>query len=109
MNWLRQRREELKLNQDELTARLQVEGVAITRASVSNWENGKHSMPLNDPEFRVRLAKAVKLSEREILQLSGYDIGQFGHTDEGERAASIVDRLPAEKKELAIKLLEAMV
>ena len=107
MKWLRERREELDINQDELTARLQLEGVAVTRATLSHWEVGRHSPPMNDPEFRLALARSLKLSIREVLQRSGYEVIQT-HTDAGERAADIVDELPPDGRELALDLLRTI-
>lgn len=106
MNWLRQRREELNLNQEEMTARLQIEGVEVTRSTLSHWETGRYNMPMHEENFRRALVTALRLSEREILKRSGYDIGQRGHSDEAERAADIIDQLPSDRKELALRVLE---
>lgn len=109
MNWLRERREELGLNQEEFAAQLQVLGVDITRGSISNWETGKHAAPFDDREFRAALSRVLKLPVREILKRAGYEIAQTEHSDEGERAAYIVDELPEEKRDLAIRLLEQLI
>lgn len=106
MNWLRERREQLGLNQEELAAQLQIEGVErVTRVSISNWETGRHKPPLNNPYFRMALAKVLKMSVKEILKLSGFEI-QNAHTDEAERAAYIVDQLSDKDRSLVLKILE---
>lgn len=108
MNWLKERRKELGLSQEELIARLQTEGLDINRSSLSNWETGRHSPPLANKEFRRILARVLKLSPYDVLRLSGFEIGNTGHTDEAERAAHIVDQLTPEKRDLAVRLLEEL-
>lgn len=105
MNWLRQRREELQLNQEELTAKLQTSGVDVTRSTLSHWETGRYQMPLGEPTFRNALASALRLSERDILKRSGFNVGQ-SRSEEAERAADIIDMLPEDRKTLALRLLE---
>lgn len=105
-SWLKSRREMLKINQDELAARLQIAGFDVSRASVSHWENGRHTPPLHDSKFRRALADALRLDVRSMLNLAGYEVNNVDHTEAGERAAFIVDQLPPEKQDLAINILE---
>lgn len=106
MNWLRTRREYVGIHtQEEFARLLQLSGLSISRAAISHWENGRYDIPLKDVRIRSILAKVLKLSEPELLSLAGYET-LSSHSAAGERAAAIVDRLPAHKQELAIKLLE---
>lgn len=107
MNWLKERREALGLSQDELTARLQIEGIEVTRGSLSNWETGRHNPPLGDENFRTALSRALRMSVKEILKRSGYDV-TINHSDAGERAAHIVDQLDEQMQQKAVKMLEAL-
>jgi transcriptional regulator with XRE-family HTH domain len=107
MDWLRKRREEVGLEtQEDLATQLQLEGVTTTRASVSHWENGRNKPPLDEPIFRAALAKVLRLSQPELLRLAGYEVVRSAHSESGERAAHILDQLPAEKQQLALKVLE---
>lgn len=108
MNWLKERRQVLEISQEELAARLQVMGIEVTNKIISHWENGRTPPPLKDAEFRHALASTLKLSVRDVLRLSGYEVGEVTHSEFGERAASIVDQLPPDKQVLAIRLLETL-
>lgn len=107
MNWLKERREALGLSQDELTARLQTEGVNLTRGTLSNWETGRHKPPLNDEHFRVALSHVLKMSVKEILKRSGFDVTLM-HSDAAERAAYLVDQMDEEMQDKAVRILEAL-
>lgn len=104
--WLRDRRKQIGiLTLEELAAMIQLEGFQVSPSALSHYENGRRNVPLDDETFRYVLAKVLKLSEPELLSLAGYKTVNK-HTEDGERAASIVDRLPPSKRSLAIKLLE---
>lgn len=108
VDWIRKRRIELDLNQEELAARLQVSGFSATRASISHWENGRHMPPLDDPNFRQSLAKALKLRESEMLERAGYQVVVSPQSEDARRAASIIDRLPEPARELALDYLQML-
>lgn len=104
--WLRERRKQIGiLTLEELATLIQLEGIQLSPSSLSHYENERRGIPLEDDRFRSVLAKVLKLSEPELLSLAGYKTVSK-HTEDGERAASIVDRLPPSKRTLAIKLLE---
>jgi len=108
MYWMKERREALSLNQEEFTVRLQLEGIDVSRPTVSSWETGRHRPPLDDVRFREALAKVLKLPESQILKMSGYKVGAIPHTEVAERIASIVDSLEDEKQEMVLKMVEAL-
>lgn len=107
MNWIRQRRQELRISQAEVARQLQLEGQTVSDAAVSHWENERYNPPIEDDDFRKALGRVLKLNEAELLMRAGYSVATR-HTEEAERAAHIIDRLPQDKRELAIKLLEAL-
>lgn len=107
-NWLRDFREYLDLSQEELVARLQIEGFDVSRAMLSHWETGRNPPPLEKPEFRLALSRALRVSIPEILAAAGYELSEEKHSKEARRAAYIVDQLPDEYQDLAIKLLESV-
>jgi len=106
-NWLRERREAIGIDTvAELAAKLQLEGINISRAGVSHWENERNDPPLKDPNFQRALGRVLKLSETELLKLAGYPTEPSSYSEQAERAAYIVDQLPDERRDLALKLLE---
>jgi len=106
-NWLRQRREQLHLNQEEIAARLQLAGFDIGRGAISHWEVGRHKPPFDDPAFTKALAQILKLSINSMLKQAGYEI-ITDLSDDARHAAEIVDQLPADRRRLAIGLLEQL-
>jgi transcriptional regulator with XRE-family HTH domain len=107
MTWLRQRREQLHINQEELAARLQLAGFDIARSSISHWENDRFKPPFNDPEFTKAFASVLKLSVNSMLKQAGYEI-VTDLSENARHAAEIVDSLPADRQRLAIGLLEQL-
>jgi len=108
MEWLKERRHQLRINQEDLMARLEAEGFAVSRATISNWETGRHKMPMGDLRFRRALSITLRLPEQEIMRLAGY-VGDDKRSQPAERAAHIVDMLPADKQEIALRMLESMI
>jgi transcriptional regulator with XRE-family HTH domain len=104
-NWLKKRRADLAISQEELTSKLQVMGFDVSRTTVSGWETGRFYPPIDNPAFRAALATILHLTISEMLVLAGYEI-DVEHTPEGSRAASIVDRLPPLQKKYALQLLK---
>lgn len=104
-NWLKTYRERLNLSQEDLAAQLQIRGINVARASVSHWETGKHLPPLHDSDFRRALADVLRLNVKTVLKLAGYDI-ETERSKEAERIADIVDKLPPDKRDLALRLIE---
>ena len=105
-NWLRERRKRLEISQDDLAARLTVAGYEFSSKAISHWETGRHAPPLHDQSCRVALATALRMSVFELLLVAGYEVIPKSHTEDGERAAFIVDQLTLEQRELALRLLE---
>jgi transcriptional regulator with XRE-family HTH domain len=107
-NWLKTLREQNQITQEELAVRLQLQGMNTSRSSIASWETGKHDPPLNNREFRIALSQILRVSIKSMLKMAGYEVDQE-HTALGERAASIIDQMPEDKQQLAIKLLEQLV
>ena len=107
MKWLKARRKELRITQEELALLLQVNGIDVSRATISHWELGLKRPPIDDPRVVNALARSLKMSVPLILRLSGFDL-DTAHTESGEMAAALVDSLPPEKQRLAIRLIEEL-
>lgn len=107
--WLAKARAQAGIEtQDDLVARLELAGFNYTRAAVSHWENETRMPPLNDPVFRQTLARILRITPQQLLKMAGYEVDRSNHSEAGERVASIVDHLPPEKQELAIRLVEQL-
>lgn len=104
-NWIKRRRTELDLNQDDLAARLEIAGFSATRGSISHWENERYQPPLDDPNFRQAMAKALKLNVPEMLAMAGYEVRINPQSDAAKRGAAIIDRLPEDARNLALDYL----
>lgn len=103
--WIKTRREQIGLTQDELAAKLELAGFTLTRATISHWETGKAEPDFNNPRFRKALAESLKMSVHSMLVTAGYEFrSQF--SEDALRAADIIDNLSEEKKKLALVLLE---
>ena len=108
MNWLRKRREELDLSQDELAAQLQVAGVVASRSAVSAWETERNKAPLDDVAFRQVLGRILRLSEPELLKRAGFVVMRTNRSEAAELAADLINDLPPDRQELAIRLIEQL-
>lgn len=101
-NWLKQRRTDLHLSQEELATLLQLRGLDISRATVSHWEMGKYPPPFDNAVFVNALAGILKLSVIEVLAHAGYDLAIEG-LSETER--HIIDAVRRGDKVEAIKTI----
>lgn len=106
IHWLRSLRQRARLTQEDLAARLQSEGWAASRSAINNWENNKNEPPLSDPRFRTALSRATRTQVHTILRLAGFEVDQPVHSFNAEQAATLIDQLPQDKQELALRLLE---
>lgn len=104
-NWLAMRREQLKISQENLVDLLADYGFTVSRSSISQWENGKFHPPLEDPHFRRALANALQMTIPDMLGLAGYEV-QSDFSSESMRAAYIIEQLPPQERDFALKLLE---
>jgi|SRR6185369_14132781 len=73
-DWLKERREFLRLSQEDLARRLQVAGLDVTRATVSHWETGRYNSPLESARAIRALADALEVSVTELLTAAGWDL-----------------------------------
>lgn len=108
MNWLETRIKELDITQDELAAQLQLEGLKTSRSTVSAWVTGRNNVPLKNPQTRKALAKALKLSVKDLLRLAGYETEGTKHTKEAELAADLIDQMSVEDRHKALRILETL-
>ena len=107
-NWIKTLRERSNITQDELTARLEVEGFGISRSTLASWESGRYEPPLNNPVFRRAISKAMKVNIKTILKVAGYEVDDDGHSLYAEQAAMMVDQMSEDKQQLALRLLEQL-
>lgn len=104
--WLKTLREQAQITQEDLTARLQVEGFDISRSALASWESGRYDPPLHEAEFRRALSRALRVNVRTILRLAGYEVDDQQHSIFAEKAAMIIDQMPEEKQAAVVQLIE---
>ena len=105
--WLRDARKRLGFIQSDLQRRLARLGYTVTRPTISNWEN--NTVPIDDARLRDALAIALGMTEPQILDLAGYQVGyKLRHSEAGEQAANLVDRMPPELQERVVQLLRRL-
>ncbi len=108
-NWLKHFREKQHLSQEELAAALQNAGLDVARSTIATWESsGKSQAPIDDPAYRRALANIFQVSVTELLVMAGYEIDPDRFSETSRRAAEIVEQLPPEKQNLAVRLLEQL-
>jgi len=107
-DWLRKRREELDLSQEEVASRLQVAGLNVGRSTISHWERGRYNPPLEDASFRQALANILRLSIADLLMRAGYEIADDDRSQAARQAADIVDHLPPDAQGLALDYLQVL-
>ncbi|MDX2161166.1 MAG: helix-turn-helix transcriptional regulator [bacterium] len=108
-HWLTDLREKADIKtQGELAARLQLAGFNYTPAAVSHWENNVRQPPFRKPEFTRTLARILNVSETELLKAAGYKVERALHTDVGERIAYLVDGMPPDKQQIALRIIESL-
>src|SRR5262245_31457520 len=105
-NWLKTKRKELHLSQEELAAKLQVKGIEVTSGDISHWKNDRYNPRLEDPVFRKALADVLRIDVKTLLLIAGYEVTEIDHSEAAKRAAFIVDQLPPDKQDLALGILE---
>ncbi len=88
--------------------RLQLEGQTISRAAISHWETGRYNPPLDSSDFRLALAKALKMDVSELLRSAGYEISRSNYSDAAKRAAAIIEHLPPKGQEMALDYLQML-
>lgn len=106
MHWIRQRREQLKISQEELSARLQVKGFDISRATVAHWEQGRYFSPINNPEFAKALATALDIGVLDMFIRAGFDLNI--QDQKAAIGAEIIHKLPSNRQDTAIVILEQL-
>jgi transcriptional regulator with XRE-family HTH domain len=107
-NWIKEQRENLGMSQDELAAQLQAAGLDVTRATVSHWETGRYSSPLDNARDIIILANVLKISVADLLKVAGYEVSTRSYGELARRAAFLVDQLSPEIQELAVEQLSIL-
>jgi transcriptional regulator with XRE-family HTH domain len=107
--FVRRRREELGISQQELADRLSQRGQETSYGRISHWETGRNKPPLEDPKFRQALASALEMDSNELLFRLGYisDIASK-YSREARIAADIIERLPQDQRRIALALLNSL-
>lgn len=107
-DFLRRRLRVLGISLSELEARLNLYGHKVTKAAIGHWVTGKTKPPLKDREFVEILARALEMSAGEMLEQLGFVGSDEDWSPTVQRIASIVNHLPPDRQQLALKLIEQL-
>lgn len=106
--WLKQRMSEVGIaTSAELARLLELEGLTHAVSGINHWVNGTRRPRLTDAEVRGGLSRVLQLSESELLVRAGY-IGSRKWSKEAQLAAEIIDHLPPDRRNLAVRLLDQL-
>lgn len=103
-DFLKKRREELRISQQALADRLSERGQETSYARVSHWERGRNQAPLENASFRAALAQSLEMTVDDLMRQLGY-VTSTEYGAHAMRAAEIVEKLPADAQLLALDLL----
>lgn len=106
-DFLRQRRAELQISQQELADRLSERGQETSYARVSHWETGRNQPPIELVAFRNALALSLEMTVDDLMRTLGY-ITSGNLSENAIQAAQIIERLPNDAQELALDLLHQL-
>lgn len=106
--WIKARRKELRLTQDEVTARLQLNGLDLSRSTYGHWETGRYNPPIHDNFARQAIANSLELDVREMLLLAGYEVAENEDDEIVVRATIIMSGLPTTLKKHALEYLQLL-
>lgn len=106
--FLRERRKQLDISQEDLAARLSRLGHETGHARISHWETGRNKPPIDQAEFRTALAIALEMDVNDMMSVLGYVITDPQRSEQARLAADIIDQLPPDRKDLALTLLRAL-
>lgn len=104
--FLKMRRKELHLSQANVADMLSGMGHETSPARVGHWETGRNQAPLEDAGFRDAIALVLQFDTNEMMSTLGYVVIESERSKEAQIAAMIVDQLSADKKKLALGILE---
>ncbi len=97
-NWIVKRRLTIGISQTEFVERLTKQGLAINRATASQWERGRNNPPIDNPDVAKVIANALEWSVLDLLIAVGYDIQiEIDSKEWGTQsiqAAEIIEKLP---------------
>ena len=106
-NWIKERRKQLDITQEDLLARLSADGFPFTGATISNWETGRHMPPLDNPFFVSALASALKMTVLGVFVAAGYDI-KNEYSPHALKGADLIEKMPPHQRETAVGILEQL-
>lgn len=73
--WMKEKRQDLEMTQEEFIAALTREyGKTFARSTVSSWEHGKDNAPIHDREFVSALARIFRVRDVDVLAGAGYNV-----------------------------------
>lgn len=106
--FLRRKRKELNLTQAQIAEELSRRGHETSAARVGHWETKRNKPPLEIPIFREALASVLQMDVNDMMAELGFVVMETDRSPEARLAASIVDHLPPDARQLAIDYLQVL-
>jgi len=106
--FIRLRRQELNITQQDLNDRLAARGVDGSYGRIGHWEAGRNEPPFEDDDFRAALASSLEMGEYDMLKVLGYSVQPDGKSDAAKAGATIIDRMSPAAQRAAVEVLRAL-
>lgn len=107
-DFLRARLEQLDLSLSDLEKRLNLKGYKVTKATIGHWVSGRNKPPLKDRQFVEILSLALEMTVSEMMEQMDFIVSPEHRSTAANRVADMVDRLPPDKQDLALRLVEQL-
>lgn len=106
--FIKQQRASKKLSLKDMADVLERYGYKLERQTISHWEHGRNSPPMQDATFRRALAACFEMDVNDLMNAIGYVVQENDRSPESRLAAEIVERLPQNERQRAIIILQAL-
>lgn len=70
-DFIRDRRNRLRLSRADLAELLTTNGYECTESAINHWESGRATPPLENPTFARALSTSLNIAPSELLKASG--------------------------------------
>lgn len=106
--FIRRRREQLNLTQQDVVTRLSERGIPIALSSFGRIESGDAKAIWAEPSFVRSLAQVLQVSVKELLTATGHIVAR--QTDlSAERIMELVMEVPEDKWDLVEQMIRLII
>lgn len=106
--FLIQRMQQLEMSLQDLSRQLTLNGFETSKATIGHWRTERSDPPLDDPQFRLALARSLEMDVNTMMDKLGYIVHHDQLSPIAKRVAEMVNMLPDSDQSLALKLIEQL-